>query len=80
MKRYIRASWSGTFQPRAIMKEFDINQEDAKLISDYWYAMNKDSGFRTQREALEFLSRYTDIDDEIEYAKEYFKKHPDERY
>lgn len=79
MKRYIKSAWSGVFQPRAIIKEFEVSKDDAKLLSDYWWQTNADSGFKTQTEALKWLSGYVDIQDQISKAEAYFEKHPEER-
>ena len=59
MKRFIKAAWDGYVPADQIMKESDLNEEQAQLLSDYIYDEHLDEGFSSLKEFLD----ETDLDD-----------------
>lgn len=55
----ILASWNGIFSPRFIMQNSSItDKSEAQRLSDYLYENSYDDGFRTAREALEWMEQW----------------------
>lgn len=71
MKRYIKASWNGTFSTKFIMDNSNIDdRKEAKKLSDYLYYKEYDSGFRTREEFLQSFD-FDELYDEMLEDKDF---------
>lgn len=58
MKIYVKASWNGIFSPRFISQNSELNNEQAKKVSDYLYEQGYDCGFSSRQECADFIEKY----------------------
>ena len=72
MKKYIKASWDGIFKPKFIMRNSDLDEKQAKELSDYLYEKGYDVGFSTCRECTEWIEKTEGGFDEV--YKHHIKK------
>ena len=74
MKRYIKAStWNGIVPVKAIVENSNLDRNQAKLLKEWIYQTELDTGYRYLEEFVEA----TDFDQVYEDMLKYKERYPD---